>query len=324
MFKVDIEDVTNTNQSDILAQDNALNEDTQKEEVIDNNSVVKDETLSSEQVPDENNNDQEIEAKEGEQPAEKKEEKPENNKYWLKLKKERAEKKELAEHLEQLRQEKLQMEQMLHQAINSGSTHYKNTMTRDLESAQARLQMALESGDGASVAKATADISKATHALGEADKITNFPENKNSEEYANQERTKEYENRLYRWLENNPEVDRNAPEYDEKIAGQVLSFIRKLDRKYETNNKGQLIGSSGYYSMIDEYIDNVTAQGSSLAPSPAKHFGAVRSRSPMESAPERKQRELTLQEKKAALSFGMTDERYLKELANYPKEMRLK
>lgn len=320
MFKVDIEDVTNANQSDILAQDNAVHEEEQKEEIDDNNSVIKDE-----HVPDEdNNNDQGIEEQEAEQPPKKKEEKPENNKYWLKLKKERAEKKELAEHLEQLRQEKQQMEQMLHQAINSGSTHYKNTMAHDLESAQARLQMALESGDGASVAKATADISKATHALGEADKITNFPENKNSEEYANQERAKEYENRLYRWLENNPEVDRNAPEYDEKIAGQVLSFIRKLDRKYETNNKGQLIGSSGYYSMIDEYIDNVTAQGSSLTPSPAKHFGAVRSRSPMESAPERKQRELSLQEKKAALSFGMTDERYLKELANYPKEMRLK
>ena len=29
----------------------------------------------------------------------------------------------------------------------------------------------------------------------------------------------------------NPEVDKNTPQYDEQLAGQVLSFIRKLDRK---------------------------------------------------------------------------------------------
>jgi hypothetical protein len=67
------------------------------------------------------------------------------------------------------------MEQMLHQAINTGSTHYKNNVASELEMAQARLQLALENGDAAGVSRATADISKATHALNEASRIASFP-----------------------------------------------------------------------------------------------------------------------------------------------------
>jgi hypothetical protein len=243
-------------------------------------------------------------------------------KYWSKLKKEREEKVKLTEQLEQLHQEKLQMEQMLHQAINTGSTHYKNNVAGELEMAQARLQLALESGDAASVARATAEISKATHALNEASRIASFPKEEYSEEHLNQVRAREYENRLYSWLENNPEVDRNAPEYDEKLAGQVLSFIRKLDRKYQTTNKEHLIGGGGYYSMIDEYIDNLKAQDTTTTP--AKHFGAVRSRAPMESIPDPKTRELSDREKKAALAFGMSYERYRELLDKHNKEMRSK
>ena len=243
-------------------------------------------------------------------------------KYWSKLKKEREEKAKLTEQLEQLHQEKLQMEQMLHQAINTGSTHYKNNVAGELEMAQARLQLALESGDAAGVSRATADISKATHALNEASRIASFPKEEYSEEHLNQVRAREYEDRLYNWLENNPEVDRNAPEYDEKLAGQVLSFIRKLDRKYQTTNKEHLIGGGGYYSMIDEYIDNLKAQDTTTTP--AKHFGAVRSRAPMDSIPDPKTRELSDREKKAALAFGMSYERYRELLDKHNKEMRSK
>jgi len=243
-------------------------------------------------------------------------------KYWSKLKKEREEKAKLTEQLEQLAQEKLQMEQMLRQAINTGSTHYKNNVAGELEMAQARLQLALESGDAASVARATAEISKATHALNEASRIASFPKEEYSEEHLNQVRAREYEDRLYSWLESNPEVDRNAPEYDEKLAGQVLSFITKLDRKYQTTNKAHLIGSGSYYSMIDEYIDNLRAQDTTTTP--AKHFGAVRSRAPMEGVPDSRTRELSDREKKAALAFGMSYERYRELLDKHNKEMRSK
>ena len=243
-------------------------------------------------------------------------------KYWSKLKKEREEKAKLTEQLDQLQQEKLQMEQLLRQAINTGSTHYKNNVAGELEMAQARLQLALESGDAAGVSRATAEISKATHALNEASRIASFPKEEYSEEHLNQVRAREYEDRLYSWLESNPEVDRNAPEYDEKLASQVLSFITKLDRKYQTTNKAHLIGSGSYYSMIDEYIDNLKVQDTTTTP--AKHFGAVRSRAPMDSIPDPKTRELSDREKKAALAFGMSYERYRELLDQRNKEMRSK
>jgi hypothetical protein len=245
-------------------------------------------------------------------------------KYWSKLKKEREEKAAMAEQLEQLHKEKLQMEQLLAQAINTGSTYYKNNVASELEMAQARLQLALESGDAAGVSRATADISKASYALNDAAKIGSFPKEEYSQEHLNQIRAKEYQDRLYSWLESNPEVDRNAPEYDEKLAASVLSFITKLDRKYQTGGKEHLIGSGSYYGMIDDYIDNLKMPDTSSASIPAKHFGAVRSRAPRESIPDPKTRELSDREKKAALAFGMSYERYRELLDQRNKEMRSK
>jgi hypothetical protein len=321
MFKIDIE-----NTSDLNAAIPPLKEATENK---DENGDDKEEQAA---VKEQGSQGLEGEDDKSERPADvsEKEEKAaktstpdkDKEKYWSKLKKEREEKAKLTEQLEQLAQEKLQMEQMLRQAINTGSTHYKNNVAGELEMAQARLQIALESGDAASVARATAEISKATHALNEASRIASFPKEEYSEEHLNQVRAREYEDRLYSWLESNPEVDRNAPEYDEKLAGQVLSFIRKLDRKYQTTNKEHLIGGGGYYSMIDEYIDNLKAQDTTTTP--AKHFGAVRSRAPMESIPDPKTRELSDREKKAALAFGMSYERYRELLDKHNKEMRSK
>ena len=323
MFKIDIE-----NTSDLNAAIPPLKEVTENKDSKEEASEAEVKTKDLEQGP------QGLEGEDDKTdiPADvsEKEEKPtktstpdkDKEKYWSKLKKEREEKAAMAERLEQLQQEKLQMEQMLRQAINTGSTHYKNNVAGELEMAQARLQLALESGDAAGVSRATAEISKATHALNEASRIASFPKEEYSEEHLNQVRAREYEDRLYSWLESNPEVDRNAPEYDEKLAGQVLSFIRKLDRKYQTTNKEHLIGGGGYYSMIDEYIDNLKAQDTTTTP--AKHFGAVRSRAPMEGVPDPKTRELSDREKKAALAFGMSYERYRELLDKHNKEMRSK
>jgi hypothetical protein len=323
MFKIDIENTTDLNAAIPPLKEVTENKDSKNEA---SEAEVENKDLGEDiQGLDSSNDKTDISADVSE-----KEEKPaktsapdkDKEKYWSKLKKEREEKVKLAEQLEQLQQEKLQMEQMLSQAINTGSTHYKNNVASSLEMAQARLQLALENGDAAGVSRATADISKATHALNEASRITSFPKEEYSPEHLNQVRAREYEDRLYSWLESNPEVDRNAPEYDEKLTASVLSFITKLDRKYQTGGKEHLIGGSGYYGMIDEYIDNLKAQDT--ASLPAKHFGAVRSRAPRESIPDPKTRELSDREKKAALAFGMSYERYRELLDQRNKEMRSK
>ncbi len=325
MFKIDIENTSDLNAAIPPLKEVAENKDSKNEA---SEAEVETKDLGEDtQGLDSSNDKTDISADVSE-----KEEKPtktsapdkDKEKYWSKLKKEREEKVKLAEQLEQLQQEKLQMEQMLSQAINTGSTHYKNNVASELEMAQARLQLALENGDAAGVSRATADISKATHALNEASRIASFPKEEYSQEHLNQVRAREYEDRLYSWLESNPEVDRNAPEYDEKLATSVLSFITKLDRKYQSGGKEHLIGSGSYYGMIDEYIDNLKMQDTSSASIPAKHFGAVRSRAPRESIPDPKTRELSDREKKAALAFGMSYERYRELLDQRNKEMRSK
>ncbi len=323
MFKIDIENTSDLNAAILPLKEVTENKDENGDDKEEQAAVKKQEQGSQGLEGEDDKSERPADVPEKEEKAAKTSTPDKDKeKYWSKLKKEREEKAKLTEQLEQLAQEKLQMEQMLRQAINTGSTHYKNNVAGELEMAQARLQLALESGDAASVARATAEISKATHALNEASRIASFPKEEYSEEHLNQVRAREYEDRLYSWLESNPEVDKNAPEYDEKVAGQVLSFIRKLDRKYQTTNKEHLIGSGSYYSMIDEYIDNLKAQDTTTTP--AKHFGAVRSRAPMESIPDPKTRELSDREKKAALAFGMSYERYRELLDKHNKEMRSK
>ena len=323
MFKIDIENTSDLNAAILPLKEVTENKDENGDDKEEQAAVKKQEQGSQGLEGEDDKSERPADVPEKEEKAAKTSTPDKDKeKYWSKLKKEREEKAKLTEQLEQLHQEKLQMEQMLRQAINTGSTHYKNNVAGELEMAQARLQLALESGDAAGVSRATAEISKATHALNEASRIASFPKEEYSEEHLNQVRAREYEDRLYSWLESNPEVDRNAPEYDEKVAGQVLSFIRKLDRKYQTTNKEHLIGSGSYYSMIDEYIDNLKAQDTTTTP--AKHFGAVRSRAPMESIPDPKTRELSDREKKAALAFGMSYERYRELLDKHNKEMRSK
>lgn len=323
MFKIDIENTSDLNAAIPPLKEVADNKDEKDDdkevqaatEDLEENTAALDSNADKTDIPEDT-------PKTEEKPTKTSTPEKDKEKYWSKLKKEREEKVKLTEQLEQLQQEKLQMEQMLHQAINTGSTHYKNNVAGELEMAQARLQLALENGDAAGVSRAAAEISKATHALNEASRIASFPKEEYSAEELNKIRAREYEDRLYSWLESNPEVDKNAPEYDEKLAGQVLSFIRKLDRKYQTTNKEHLIGGGGYYSMIDEYIDNLKAQDTTTTP--AKHFGAVRSRAPMDSIPDPKTRELSDREKKAALAFGMSYERYRELLDKHNKEMRSK
>jgi hypothetical protein len=325
MFKIDIENTSDLNAAIPPLKEVAENKDS-KNEASEAEVETKDlgqDTQGVDSSDDKSDISADVSEKE-EKPTKTSAPDKDKEKYWSKLKKEREEKVKLAEQLEQLQQEKLQMEQMLSQAINTGSTHYKNNVASELEMAQARLQLALENGDAAGVSRATADISKATHALNEASRIASFPKEEYSPEHLNQVRAREYEDRLYSWLESNPEVDRNAPEYDEKLATSVLSFITKLDRKYQSGGKEHLIGSGSYYGMIDDYIDNLKMQDTSSASIPAKHFGAVRSRAPRESIPDPKTRELSDREKKAALAFGMSYERYRELLDQRNKEMRSK
>ena len=301
MLKIDIENTSNPIVSDQPLEEAQENQTLAEPEV---ENRQEEESINTENVPDEKPDKQ-------------------DNKYWAKLKKERAEKKELAESFEQACQKNLQLEEMLHQALNNSSTHYKNNVANELEMAEARLQIALENGDAGDVAKATVEISRITHALNDASKITNFPQNP-SNDYANQAiLAEEYERRLYDWLDSNPELDKNTAEYDQNLTNQVLSFIKKLDRKYELNNKKNLIGSSSYYSMIDEYLDNLREQGNAPVTA-ARHFGAVSSRKSAEAIPNRKPRQLTEREKKAAAAFGHSDEKYLSYLEQYDKDMRSK
>jgi hypothetical protein len=228
-------------------------------------------------------------------------------KYWGKLKKEREAKRQLQAELDEIRLEKLEMEKLLRQSLNMGAVHYQTAVESDLAKAQASLEIALDEGSTKDVAAATAAISKATHALHEAQKATakKFPE-EDFNDSAAYEQAAQF--RLYEWLEANPDLDKDSAEFDKNLTDQVFPFILKLENKMKATNKDYMIGSPQYYNVIDEYIDKLKSKGSNGS---NKHFGSVRGKVQDTEVRVARPRQLTLQEQKAARAFGHTDERYL-------------
>lgn len=245
------------------------------------------------------------------------------DKYWSKLKKEREAKRELKEELDATRLEKAEMERMLRQSLNMGAAHYETAVASDLERAQGKLEIALEDGNAKDVAAATAEIARVSQALNEAQRATarRFPEEEaqyNVNDAANNH-VQEAQVRMYEWFEANPELDKSTLEFDENLTKQVLPFITKLDNKMRATNKEYMIGSGDYYNLIDEYIDKLKSNHSN---SVNKHFGSVRGKIQDTNVQDKRPRQLTLQEKKAAIVFGQTDEQYLKYLEKYEQELR--
>ncbi|CAB4198302.1 hypothetical protein UFOVP1311_69 [uncultured Caudovirales phage] len=227
-------------------------------------------------------------------------------KYWGKLKKEREAKRLLQAELDEMRLERIEMEKILRQSLNAGAAHYQTAVESDLAKAQASLEWALDEGNTKDVAAATAAISKATHALHEAQKATSqkFPE-ENFNDPAAYEQAAQF--RLYDWLESNPDLDKDSAEFDKNLTDQVFPFILKLENKMKATNKDYMIGSPQYYNVIDEYIDKLKSKGSNGN----KHFGSVRGKVQDTEVRVARPRQLTREEEKAARAFGHTDERYL-------------
>jgi hypothetical protein len=123
---------------------------------------------------------------------------------------------------------------------------------------------------------------------------------------------------LYDWLEDNPDLDKSSPEYNESLTNQVLPFINKLENRLKRNNQMHLIASPEYFNIIDEYVyklkDSKETRG--------KHFGSVRSRHQATNVAENKPMALTNQQKKAAAAFNMTEEKYISYLQKYAKEAK--
>ena len=223
----------------------------------------------------------------------------------------------LASENEALKQKNATMEELLHKSLEAGNYHYSTVAMGLLDKAKANLAKALGEGDVEAVAAATAEIAQATSVVNDAKRVP-MPTPINSEQTSVATNSYANENMLYDWLEDNPDLDKGSPEYNESLTNQVLPFINKLENRLKRNNQMHLIASPEYFNIIDEYVyklkDSKETRG--------KHFGSVRSRHQATNVAENKPMALTNQQKKAAAAFNMTEEKYISYLQKYAKEAK--
>ena len=223
----------------------------------------------------------------------------------------------LASENEALKQKNATMEELLHKSLEAGNYHYSTVAMGLLDKAKANLAKALGEGDVEAVAAATAEIAQATSVVNDAKRVP-MPTSSNSEQTSAATNSYANENMLYDWLEDNPDLDKGSPEYNESLTNQVLPFINKLENRLKRNNQMHLIASPEYFNIIDEYVyklkDSKETRG--------KHFGSVRSRHQATNVAENKPMVLTNQQKKAAATFNMTEEKYISYLQKYAKEAK--
>jgi hypothetical protein len=223
----------------------------------------------------------------------------------------------LASENEALKQKNATMEELLHKSLEAGNYHYSTVAMGLLDKAKANLAKALGEGDVEAVAAATAEIAQATSVVNDAKRVP-MPTSSNSEQTSAATNSYANENMLYDWLEDNPDLDKSSPEYNESLTNQVLPFINKLENRLKRNNQMHLIASPEYFNIIDEYVyklkDSKETRG--------KHFGSVRSRHQATNVAENKPMALTNQQKKAAAAFNMTEEKYISYLQKYAKEAK--
>lgn len=221
----------------------------------------------------------------------------------------------LASENEALKQKNATMEELLHKSLEAGNYHYSTVAMGLLDKAKANLAKALGEGDVEAVAAATAEIAQATSVVNDAKRVP-MPTSSNSEQTSAATNSYANENMLYDWLEDNPDLDKGSPEYNESLTNQVLPFINKLENRLKRKNQMHLIASPEYFNIIDEYVyklkDSKETRG--------KHFGSVRSRHQATNVAENKPMVLTNQQKKAAAAFNMTEEKYISYLQKYAKE----
>ena len=223
----------------------------------------------------------------------------------------------MASENEALKQKNATMEELLHKSLEAGNYHYSTVAMGLLDKAKANLAKALGEGDVEAVAAATAEIAQATSVVNDAKRVP-MPTPINSEQTSVATNSYANENMLYDWLEDNPDLDKGSPEYNESLTNQVLPFINKLENRLKRNNQMHLIASPEYFNIIDEYVyklkDSKETRG--------KHFGSVRSRHQATNVAENKPMALTNQQKKAAAAFNMTEEKYISYLQKYAKEAK--
>jgi hypothetical protein len=195
----------------------------------------------------------------------------EQEKKKTKLWKEKKQKYRLIEEKQALHQEILQLkeqarerDEMLNQALNSGTYHYGKSAYADLERAKENKKKAIENGDLDSLMEADVSFNKAMHTINDLEKWAySGPQGKGESVQHNNYEQPEYsfnerEQEIARdWLEDHEYLNPRSKKYDVNLASKVIDFTNALDTNLQRQGSTDAIFSDEYFDTVDNYIATI-------------------------------------------------------------------
>jgi hypothetical protein len=274
---------------------------------------------------DESEEQQTEEVEEGIEPVVEKEKK--KNKLWKEKRRKYqaiAEKQALYEENLILKEGIRERDEMLKEALNSGTYHYGKSAYADLQRAKDNKKKAIEEGDLDSLLEADVALTKAIHTINDLEKWAYSEGQRKSgpAQYNNYEqpeyRFNEREQEIARdWLEDHEYLDPTSKKYDVNMATKVISFTQDLDANLQHRGAADVIFSEEYFDTINNYISTIKkeSQKNSKNSNSVAPVGAVRNSyasSINGKASNTTQVVLTPDEKKICSNLGMSEKEWLK------------
>lgn len=279
-----------------------------------------DEVESEDADSDEVESDEDDEGEDEEENKVKKAPKRKDNKaYWLTkdLYKVKAEKIAAEQKVREL-------QQLLEESVSASTYHYGKNAYNELETAEIRQTIAMESGDPVEFLKAQKAVIKALNAVNELEKYTaperaTQPSYENNNPYANQELAQE-------WLSDHPELKPNSKRYNPTLHKKLDKYVSNLDRHLQSTNQAHLIFSPDYFDAIDNHLEEIQQASKKKeikAPKSEAYMsnvGGVRnSHTPGKAANQVKQFEITEAEKTMAKWLNVSEASLIKSKMEYAK-----
>ena len=307
-----------------------------EEQVLQNEEIVEPEEETQEV---EESQDQENESEEIEEPEEEEEitlKSPSKDKKGDKYRKLQNDKYRALAEKEEALQKLARMEAMLEESLSSGTYHYGRNVYSELDKAKSEFQRSFNEGDEKGLLEAQLALIKAQTAISDLEKWANENDNKkyyqnNNPVPNNYQQNNSYQESLYQeiandWLDSHPYLKPYSRNYDPKLAGDVNSFINRLDNNLHRNNNDDAIFSEEYFYTIDNYINSLTTpkRDNSKDIESLSNVGGVRNSSSagmVSKSQPKVQIKLTKEEKIMADNAGVSHNDWLKckidDLKNY-------
>jgi hypothetical protein len=272
------------------------------------------------QASNEINNDIELdlptEYKENEPTVPIETQKQKEKKYWKARRlqfKAQAERDQIAEELEAVRQER-------DEALKVGSYHYGQNAYLDLEKAKEKRRKAIEDGDSNEFDLADEALAKARNAVSDIEKWE-LQNNNNIQQNHTRDNTSSHKISTEQiiaqdWIASRPDINPKSKSYNHDLAEKVSSFINKLDSNIVANNNQQYYFSEEYFDQIDNQIERLqrpVSQSNTRPLSVDNVSGVKRSYQSQPGNVSSKQKILlTADEKRMASNAGLSDATWLK------------